>query len=241
MTTRRVIDIPEPPTPIARAACAMFGVHLRARKPTRRRQDTPAAHARDGAQRLHQRLDLGQVALVLGPSGSGKSTLLAHLAELAERQQQPVVRLTPVPGRTTPIDALPGSLAERLRALTSAGLADATLLARPARTLSDGERWRLALARAMVRAERAAGRARTPALLIADEFAATLDRLTARTVAALAARRVRTTQALRLALATNRDDLEPALQPEHRAECRLLTPCDIASRPTRAHDTEPPP
>ncbi len=71
-----------------------------------------------------------------------------------------------------------------LRSLASAGLADATLLGRRAAHLSGGQRFRLSLARAFLRcAQPGTPSDRRPTLLVADEFAVSLDRLSARCLA----------------------------------------------------------
>lgn len=205
--SRREVVLDAPPSEHARAVAAMFGLALRVRR-------AGAAHASAEAQaiasRLERRLAPGVVVAIVGPSGSGKSSALR---ELRRRLGGAVVEPRPVPGRLAPIDAVRGSVGERLRRLTRAGLADATVLARPARTLSDGERWRLTLAVALARAEKAAG-VRTRTTLLADEFAASLDPVTARTAAALAARAVRTGGRVAMVVATGRHELLGALQPD---------------------------
>ncbi len=104
----------------------------------------------------------GDVVFVTGPSGSGKSVLVERL-ERAIRDGQPdgghVVNLAGVrsevrtrtgAGDEAPvIDLMSGPLEGALRLLSAAGLADAFLLLRRARELSDGQRYRLRLALAL--------------------------------------------------------------------------------------------
>ncbi|MHC4294711.1 MAG: ATP-binding cassette domain-containing protein [Planctomycetota bacterium] len=117
----------------------------------------------------------GQIVAVAGPSGAGKSVLLREIAA-----QVPDAIVMPVnsPARSLqPAVAVlrGGPLRERLGVLARCGLAEATALVTPARNLSGGQRYRLALAAALHRAKRR----NKATMVIADEFAATLDSVTA--------------------------------------------------------------
>ncbi|MFB3891108.1 MAG: ATP-binding cassette domain-containing protein [Phycisphaerae bacterium] len=84
-------------------------------------------------------------------------------------------RRRPLAGRP-PIALLKGgSLDRRLEVLSRCGLADAAVLVTPAKFLSGGELFRLAMAEALHRARRA-GRA---VIIVVDEFCSSLDSLTA--------------------------------------------------------------
>ena len=200
----------------------------------------------------------GDVVFVTGPSGSGKSVLVERL-ERAIRDGQPdgghVVNLagvrSEVPGRKAQrartgtgagdeapvIDLMSGPLEGALRLLSAAGLADAFLLLRRARELSDGQRYRLRLALALdallahpnaepgtrnaeqhsPKRERGDGccqaLARGLRLLVADEFCSTLDRLCARAVA-YRVRRLADTHGLTVVAASAHDDLVEDLAPD---------------------------
>jgi ABC-type nitrate/sulfonate/bicarbonate transport system ATPase subunit/GNAT superfamily N-acetyltransferase len=138
--------------PIARdadsqALVGMFGL-------TRRRQDL----YRDFPLELAG----GQVTAVVGPSGSGKSALLAairralpgscvlEIAQLSNCPLPAIMALTaklPHSALRTPHSS--NDLAERLSLLSRCGLAEAMALVTPARRLSGGQLYRLALARAI--------------------------------------------------------------------------------------------
>jgi ABC-type ATPase with predicted acetyltransferase domain len=109
------------------------------------------------------------------------------------------------------VDLFGRPLAATLRLLARAGLADAHLFSlRPAQ-LSDGQRWRLALALSMAEADRPD--AGLGATLILDEFASTLDRLSARCLCSALSRWIRASGRVRVVCATAHDDLLPWLEP----------------------------
>lgn len=122
----------------------------------------------------------GRIAVVVGPSGAGKSTVLRAIERAALRRGARVVRSRPGgwcrSAGVRVIDAVAGEdLVESLRRLAGCGLGDARAAVSPVRGLSEGERARLALARAMTACE-AAG---APVVLVLDEPCAGLDEPTA--------------------------------------------------------------
>lgn len=152
------------------------------------------------------------VVFITGPSGGGKSTLLRLICEACERANRCVIRLNDlprVPRGGALVDCLGRSLEQALEMLSLAGLGDAFALLRRPHELSDGQRARFHLARAMDAAQRAG----EPCVIAADEFAATLDRLTAQVLARNLRRWIDSTSHTLIA-ATTHDDLLEALQPD---------------------------
>lgn len=190
--------------PRVREALAAFGVRLQ------RGGGGPecAAAADRAAAILLRRLDPGRVAHIEGPSGSGKTLLLRALARRLGRRRLTPRPLSPGEHRRPVIDLVGDSTARALALLSRAGLADAAILPRTPRELSDGQRWRLELARLLERAERR----RDPWLLI-DEYAGPLDGPTAMGVSRTLSRWARLTGA-RVVAATVRAEVERALQPQ---------------------------
>jgi len=195
------------------------------------------------------RLDVqpGDMVFVTGPSGGGKSVLVAQLEEairLALRDAVRIVNLAAVdlPTNRPVVDLMRPPLEEALRILSTAGLADAFLLLRKARELSDGQRYRLRLAlaiqdllkpgtrnaergtnsqerptnqepQALSVAPRSALRVPRWTVLVADEFCSTLDRFCARAVA-YRVRRLAATHGVTVLAASAHDDLIEDLAPD---------------------------
>ena len=195
----RVVATPGRPSRVLLRACATFGLAVR------RARDTAALDTGRLGVRLDHDSGRGGLTLIVGPSGSGKSTLLRVLARRARRRGTPVVRavaITPARARRPLVDLISGSLAERLRTLSAAGLGEAMLLARPVRELSDGERARASLALAMSHAHRA-----RRCTLIVDEFTSGLDAPTARSLAVSLSRWAGRNPRVRTVAASSREEL----------------------------------
>ncbi|MGD2111310.1 MAG: hypothetical protein PVI86_18175, partial [Phycisphaerae bacterium] len=95
------------------------------------------------------RLRPGEIVLVLGLSGSGKTTALDRI-DRHHAGARKVQRLTFSSGTAIVDQVAPwASLSEALSILTACGLGEAPLWVRPFHTLSDGEKFRAQLARAV--------------------------------------------------------------------------------------------
>lgn len=167
-------------------------------------------------ENLTGRLTPGSITLITGPSGAGKSTLLRAAASATP---MPIVDLGAIHlPDTRVIDCLDDlSVEDTLEWLARFGLGEVWCYLSPASRLSDGERFRLRLAIAVHRATKLAAR-QGSAIVLADEFANSLDRITARIVSRNL-RRALTGSAVAAILATAHDDLEPALAPDSVIHC----------------------
>lgn len=170
----------------------------------------------------------GEIVFIGGGSGGGKSRLLAAVREKID----PHVWIEPgrLPLPETPVvelmcDTLDGDGPEQSRVeaalelLSRVGLAEAWTYLQTPRELSDGQRWRLRLGLAVARALRLQPKtdvSPVTAIIAIDEFAAVLDRITARVVARSLRRLVDRPGLPRLAaiVATSHDDLRLALCPD---------------------------
>jgi ABC-type ATPase with predicted acetyltransferase domain len=149
------------------------------------------------------RLGPGQVCYITGPSGSGKSVLLRSLYEQSPDGRLWLDRIELDAARSL-VDCIEGDVCSTLRLLSQAGLSDAfAVLNRPA-SLSDGQKYRYRLARAL---------ASGATFIFADEFCSSLDRITAAVIAhhirSVARQSKRT-----FVLASSHDDLLCDLQPD---------------------------
>ena len=147
----------------------------------------------------------GDLVLFTGPSGSGKSSLLRAAGKQLDAVDAMALDL---PDRPL-VDALPGSVQERLDLLAACGLSEARLLLRTPSELSDGQRYRFRIALAL---------SSTAPFLMADEFAAYLDRTLAK-VLAFNLRKLVTRTGKGILLATTHEDLTDDLQPDLWVRC----------------------
>ena len=156
---------------------------------------------------IYDNLDLevenGDVVYITGQSGSGKSLLLKELANQLE-ETKTVMRLDDVELKNEPvIDQVGETFSDGLDFLAKAGVSDAFLYVRKPSELSDGQRYRVKLAKLI---ESGAD------VWVADEFGAVLDRVTAKTIAYNMSRTARKVGAT-LIVATTHTDLEEELGP----------------------------
>ncbi|MEZ6164219.1 MAG: ABC transporter ATP-binding protein [Phycisphaerales bacterium] len=179
-------------------ACAGFGV-----VPSRGTQPRHRPIPLDAT--MIDRIGRQRVVQIVGPSGAGKSSLLRCLAAHLDTGRVLIVpeSLRAAQEQTASFDLLAGDADARASTLALAGLAEPRLWALPAGVLSCGERARLRLAMTMQRA-------RAGDVVICDEFASNLDRVSAfalsRTVRRWAQR-----AGVTLVVASAHEDLESML------------------------------
>ncbi len=183
------------------------------------------------------RLRPNTILFITGPSGGGKSSLLRLMAQAIEAQpgQASLIRfdaLPPLPDLPL-VDALAADgegddVGPTLRLLSLVGLADAFVMLRKPSQLSEGQRYRLQLAQALALAQRSA----TPlCIILADEFGATLDRLTAKVIARQLRKWTRSsTIPICFVAATTHDDLLEPLEPDLLIEKGLGGAIDVVER-----------
>jgi ABC-type lipoprotein export system ATPase subunit len=156
----------------------------------------------------------GRIVLFAGPSGSGKSSLLraagGHLSEAVRLAES-------FDDRRAIIDTLGPDARKTAHCLSICGLSEAMSLLRSAGELSDGQRYRYALARCL------AGGAKT---VIADEWCATLDRVTTKVISHNV-RRLADARGVGFLLAGTREDLIDDLRPDLIVRCQGAGAVDV--------------
>ncbi|MBM4024823.1 MAG: ATP-binding cassette domain-containing protein [Planctomycetes bacterium] len=191
--------------------CRMFGVTL----------DRLTTRAPIHACRVEIRP--GDIVLILGPSGAGKSVLLRELQRCVPAGDAVDLAGLDLPADRTVIDCFEGDVVTGLQLLGTVGLSDVfSLLNRPA-WLSDGQKHRFRLARAL-----AAGKP----VVFADEFCSGLDRITAATVAYNVHKRAKH-MGTTLVLASSRDDILLDLAPDVIVSKDFSGPADVIYKTRR--------
>ncbi len=158
-------------------------------------------------------LDPAQVILVTGPSGGGKSTILDLISELVPDHQILTFDTSGGSDDRPIVDQIGETLEDSVRYLALSGLSDAFVMLRNPSQLSDGQRYRFELAK-LIHAAETQDTKNQLLVVIADEFGATLDRLTASVVAKNIGKWVRTTSHVCFVCATTHDDLLEPLDPD---------------------------
>lgn len=206
-------------TPRKRDVCLMFGI-------------PPCPRAATILEGLTVPLTPGSITYITGPSGSGKSSTLRRVAE--ESTDAIIVGQGRFPRDRAIVDAVAPrrSLRTAMEILCACGLSEPPAWIRRYDELSEGEKMRASLARAIGTAVSTGA----PRPILCDEFTAALhDRLAATLAHNL--RRLATRFNLMLILAGPREDLRPHLHADR--VIRLGGEAPVFEE--RAPESEPPP
>ena len=165
---------------------------------------------------LELQINDGDIVYINGQSGGGKSVLLRELAAQME-QRLSVVNLDDITFADKPlIDQIGKDTNDAIRLLATAGINDAYLYVRKPSELSDGQRYRFRLAKAIETGAQ---------VWVADEFLAVLDRTSAKVIAFSLQKTARRMGATVLVATTHTDmvdDLYPDLRIEKRYREKVL-------------------
>jgi len=149
----------------------------------------------------------GRIVLFAGPSGSGKSSLLR---EALKQAPDSASLSASYDDRRAIIDTLGPDARAAAGCLSVCGLSEAMAMLRSPGELSDGQRYRYALARCL------AGGSET---IAADEWCATLDQVTARVISHNV-RKLADSRGIGFLLAGTREDIIDDLKPDIIVRCR---------------------
>jgi len=176
--------------------CLRFGIPM----------SFPGRRIADG---LKLSFEPGSITLITGPSGSGKSLLLSEISKQFGTSR--LVNDVQFPADVSVVDAVAPTrpLEEALHLLTATGLGEPMLWIRRFGQLSDGERLRARLARAVWLHRRS----RCTGPLLCDEFGAILHRRLAKALA-FNLRKLVLREQIAFIASTSQDDLERDLQPD---------------------------
>jgi uncharacterized protein len=170
----------------------------------------------------------GDVVYITGQSGSGKSLLLKELEKQMRERGKSVINLDSIvfDNTKTLIDQIGTSTNDALRLLSIAGLNDAYLFIRKPSELSDGQRYRFRLAKAV---ESDAD------VWVADEFMAVLDRTAAKVIAYSVQKTARKAKKT-VIVATTHTDMVEDLSPDLFVEKRYMQKLRIEKQNELAGD-----
>lgn len=168
----------------------------------------------------------GDVVYITGQSGGGKSVLLRELRRQME-ERLTVVNLDEIVFADKPlIEQIGKDTNDAIRLLAIAGINDAYLYVRKPQELSDGQRYRFRLAKAIETGAK---------VWVADEFLAVLDRTSAKVIAFSMQKAARRAGATLMVATTHTDmvaDLFPDLviEKRFREKVRVEVFADAAER-----------
>lgn len=158
----------------------------------------------------------GDIIYITGQSGGGKSVLLRELSAQMGARGKSVVNLDHIVFEDKPlIDQIGADTNDAIKLLATAGINDAYLYVRKPSELSDGQRYRFRLAKAIETGAE---------VWVADEFLAVLDRTSAKVIAYSLQKTARRAGATVIVATTHTDmvaDLYPDLYIEKRYREKL--------------------
>lgn len=154
-------------------------------------------------------IEPGEIVAVVGPSGGGKTLLLRAVAMAVPDAITLELDALSADSRSVIACFDDGPMIEKFAVLSRCGLADARALITPAKNLSGGQLYRLAMALTVWRASISC----RPRLLLVDEFASTLDTTTA-VVLSAGLRKLASRYNLAMIVATPRDELLKIIRPD---------------------------
>jgi len=167
----------------------------------------------------------GDIVYITGPSGAGKSVLLQELQNSVPVNDRISIDEIQLPADKAAIDCIGNSSGtiEAMSLLGYAGLSDVFCVLTPPANLSEGQKYRFRLARALATGKK---------IIFADEFCSNLDRITA-AVIAYNIRRFAKRNKVTFFLASSHEDILADLQPDVLVVKRFTGPAEITYKQKR--------
>ena len=162
----------------------------------------------------------GDVVYITGPSGAGKSVLLRELEKRVPSSEKVSLNEIELPDDRSLIDCIDDDFLGSLRVLSVAGLNDVFCVLNQPANLSDGQKYRFRLAKAIAAGKR---------FIFADEFCSNLDRITA-AVISYNLRKFAKRNGVTFVLAGSCDDILADLRPDVLVVKELSGQIEIAYR-----------
>lgn len=146
----------------------------------------------------------GDICYITGASGAGKSVILGELYRLIGSDEKIWLGDIELAGGNSLIDHISGECIDSLRVLSKCGLGDVFCVLNTPAALSQGQKYRYRLAKAIDSGKR---------IIFADEFCANLDVITA-AVVSYNLRKIAKQNGITLILAGTREDVMADLLPD---------------------------
>ncbi|MFA6187136.1 MAG: hypothetical protein WC770_08000 [Phycisphaerae bacterium] len=150
------------------------------------------------------KISAGQVCYITGSSGSGKSVILREFYNSFAGDEKINIDQIPLPDNTTCVDCVDGGVLETLKNLSIAGLTDVFCVLNSPANLSDGQKYRYRIAKALASDKK---------YIFADEFCSNLDRVMAAVISCNIREHAEKSQKVFI-LASAHDDLLSDLRPD---------------------------
>jgi ABC-type ATPase with predicted acetyltransferase domain len=170
----------------------------------------------------------GDIVYITGPSGAGKSVLLREIQNQIPPDERVTLDQIELPADKAVIDCIgvqnPNaelctlSLIEAMRLLSYAGLSEVYHFLTPPANLSEGQKYRFRLACCLASGKK---------IILADEFAGNLDRITAGVIA-YNVRRFAKRAGVTFFLASSHEDILADLQPDVLVVKNFTGPAEVA-------------
>mgnify|MGYP005856206697 CR=1 FL=1 len=166
--------------------------------------DADSVAERQRGHKVRFKIAEGDIVFITGPSGGGKSVVLNEIYKQFAGDEKISLNEIGIDEKRAVADCFEGGIVETLGILAKAGISDAFSLLKKPGCLSEGQKYRFRLAKALASGKK---------VIFADEFCSNLDRLTAAVVAYKTARFARK-EGLTLVLASSHEDLLEDMGPD---------------------------